>query len=63
MNQNHNSSSQQQQHIANANDEAVNNNIYDDNNSYNQAQTHAQLHPVNFNFTVSVVIFDDVSIL
>jgi len=46
-------SSSQSNSIATANDAAVNNNIYDDNNNYNQAQTHAQFHPMNFNFTVS----------
>jgi hypothetical protein len=48
MRQNHNSS---QEHIANENDATVNNNIYDDTNSYNKAQTDSQYHPLNFNFT------------
>ena len=47
MKQNHNS----QEHIANENDATVNNNIYDDSNSYNKEQTQSQYHPLNFNFT------------
>ena len=47
-----NSSSQQ---ISNSNDAAINNNIYDDSNSYNQAQTQSHYHPLNFNFTVSFI--------
>jgi len=34
-----------------ANDAAINNNIFDDSNSYNQAQTQSQYHPMNFDFT------------
>ena len=51
-----NSSSSESSNIANQNDAAVNNNIYGDNNSYNQAQTQAQFHPMQFNFTVSRLI-------
>lgn len=47
MKQNHST----QEHIANENDATVNNNIYDDSNSYNKEQTQSQYHPLNFNFT------------
>src|SRR5210317_1448631 len=47
MKQNHST----QEHIANENDATVNNNIYDDSNSYNKAQAQAQYQPLNFNFT------------
>ena len=43
--------------ISNDNDAAINNNIYDDNNNYNQAQTHSQFHPMHFNFTVRFIIY------
>ena len=49
-------SSSSSQSIANANDATINNNIYDDNNNYNQAQSNAQFHPINFNFTVSFIV-------
>eukprot|EP00986_Skeletonema_menzelii_P012188 scaffold6609_cov141-Skeletonema_menzelii.AAC.10 len=41
------------QNISSENDATINNNIYDDNNNYNQAQAHSHFHPINFNFTVS----------
>jgi len=49
-----NSSSSQK--IADGNDATINTGVYDDNNNYNQAQTQSQYHPMNFNFTVSLII-------